>query len=104
MILLVISRCFHLGYGLGYTKFEIAESKVVTENGVLKDDSEITVEAVIKILENFQERVVQVYICAPQTELDKPYQELKGYRKTKELCQCRREGFHSNTNREFSLI
>lgn len=77
---------FPFGYGLSYTKFEIAESKVVTENGVLKDNSEITVEAVIKNIGKFPgKEVVQVYICAPQTELDKPYQELKGYRKTKEL-------------------
>ena len=54
---------------------------MVTEDGVLKDDSEITVEAVIKNIGKFPgKEVVRVYICAPQTELDKPYQELKGYR------------------------
>ena len=29
--------------------------------------------------------VVQVYVTAPEGRLTKPYQELKGYRKTKEL-------------------
>lgn len=71
---------YPFGYGLGYTTFSIepksleADAKTVTVTAVVKN----TGKAVGK-------EVVQVYYSAPEGRLDKPYQELAAYAKTREL-------------------
>ena len=72
---------YPFGYGLSYTDFEVKTLNVSA------DMSDVTVR--VKVTNTGTEYsgrdVVQVYFSAPQTGLDKPYQELAGYAKTAEL-------------------
>lgn len=71
---------YPFGYGLGYTTFEVKGKSVAA------DEKQVTVTASVKNTGNFAgKEVVQVYVSAPAGKLDKPYQELKGFAKTKEL-------------------
>lgn len=71
---------FPFGYGLGYTKFEIA-AKAATAEG-----STITVTAEVKNTGKFPgKEVVQLYISIPEGKLDQPYQVLAAFAKTDEL-------------------
>ena len=72
---------YPFGYGIGYTTFDI-EPKDMTA-----DASSVTVTVTVTNAGNAAgKEVVQVYYSAPAGMLDKPYQELAGYAKTKELC------------------
>ncbi len=75
-----IIPAYPFGYGLGYTAF-------LVEPKSLKADTEtITVTVSVKNTGSFAgKEVVQVYYSAPEGRLDKPYQELAAYAKTKEL-------------------
>ena len=69
---------YPFGFGLGYSQFEIAKVEV--------SELEIKVEVTVKNIGSFAgKETVQLYVSAPKGKLDKPYQELKGYAKTKEL-------------------
>lgn len=69
-----------LGFGLSYTSFEIKNAKVDIAEGV------VNVTATVKNTGNRPgKEVVQVYYSSPAGLLGKPYQELAGYAKTKEL-------------------
>ncbi len=71
---------YPFGYGIGYTTFTV-EPKDMTANA-----SRITVTATVTNTGAAAgKEVVQVYYSAPDGSLDKPYQELAGYAKTKEL-------------------
>ncbi len=71
---------FPFGYGLSYTSFALSASEV-TENGGV-----VTVNASVKNTGSFAgKEVVQLYVSAPQGELDKPYQALAAFEKTEEL-------------------
>ncbi|MDH2413112.1 glycoside hydrolase family 3 N-terminal domain-containing protein [Nocardioides sp. CER19] len=72
---------YPFGYGLSYTDFAIRPL------GVTADMHQVTVKArVTNVGKRYSgKQVVQVYVSAPQTGLDKPYQELKGYVKTDRL-------------------
>lgn len=71
---------FPFGYGLGYTRFQISETEIVA------DGEQITVTAAVKNVGQYAgKETVQVYVSSPQGELDKPYQALAGFEKTKEL-------------------
>lgn len=73
---------YPFGYGLGYTDFEIADSKVTVAG------EQVTVNATVKNLGQYPgKEIVQVYVSSSQGELDKPYQALAGFVKTKELKQ-----------------
>jgi len=73
---------YPFGYGLGYTDFEITGSKVTVAG------EQVTVNATVKNLGQYPgKEIVQVYVSSPQGELDKPYQALAGFGKTKELKQ-----------------
>ena len=75
-----IQPLFPFGYGLSYTTFR----KTCKE--VRVDWKQITMTVEITNTGRLSGRdVVQVYVTAPEGRLTKPYQELKGYRKTKEL-------------------
>ncbi|MCM1134243.1 MAG: glycoside hydrolase family 3 C-terminal domain-containing protein [Clostridium sp.] len=71
---------YPFGYGLGYTTF------TVEPKGVTADASKISVNALVTNTGSAAgKEIVQVYYSAPAGKLDKPYQELAGYAKTKEL-------------------
>ena len=76
-----VTPAYPFGYGLGYTEFAISEAKVEAEGG------KAVVTALVKnIGETYAgKESVQVYVSAPAGNLEKPYQELKGFVKTKEL-------------------
>ena len=74
------ASAFPFGFGLGYTEFEIIVKDMAA------DAKTITVTTEIKnIGKAAGKEIVQVYYSAPQGHLDKPYQELAAYVKTKEL-------------------
>ncbi len=68
--------CF--GYGKGYTDFAIEHVKAVVEGSRVKVTAKVTNTG----KEYAGKEVVQVYISAPEGALEKPYQELKAYKKT----------------------
>lgn len=71
---------YPFGYGMGYTTF------AVEPKGMSADASHISVTATVTNTGAAAgKEVVQVYYSAPAGKLDKPYQELAGYAKTKEL-------------------
>lgn len=69
---------YPFGFGLSYADLEITRSSMAIKDGIL------TVTAgVCNHSEAYSGReVVQVYISAPEGRMPKPYQELKGYKKT----------------------
>lgn len=71
---------YPFGYGLGYTDFEITDTKTSVEGEL------VTVTAKVKNVGQMPgKEVVQVYVSSPWGELDKPYQALAGFTKCKEL-------------------
>lgn len=71
---------FPFGYGLGYTDFEINDVKVSVQG------EQVSVKAKIKNVGMMAgKEVVQVYVSSPWGELDKPYQALAGFAKSKEV-------------------
>lgn len=71
---------FPFGYGLSYTDFDICTESV----SICKE--KISVEVKVKNTGSKPgKEVVQVYVSAPDGKLDKPYQSLAGFMKTKEL-------------------
>ena len=72
---------YPFGFGLSYSQFQVEPQSVTA------DMSSVTVKAkVTNVGEDYSGRdVVQTYFSAPQTGLDKPYQELAGYAKTDNL-------------------
>lgn len=81
-----IEPAYCFGYGLGYTTFSLSPQKVylnANENG----KQEITVRVAVKNTGNKYagREVVQVYATMIGGEIEKPYQELLGFAKTKIL-------------------
>ncbi|WP_126993587.1 beta-glucosidase [Thermosipho globiformans] len=75
-----IDTLFEFGYGLSYTKFDY-------RNLIVKHDEE-NVEICFEIENSGNvegKEIAQVYVKAPKVRLDKPFQELKGFYKTKML-------------------
>lgn len=71
---------YPFGYGIGYTEFQISNLNLQQEDGM------ITVSADVQNVGNAAgKEVVQIYASAPDGKLDKPFQELAAYVKTKEL-------------------
>ena len=68
--------CF--GYGKSYTEFDIATETVVLDGTTVKVTAKVTNTG-----DTYAgKEVVQVYYSAPEGTLDKPYQELAGYKKS----------------------
>ena len=75
-----ITPAYEFGYGLSYTTFDVK----AVDTAVEKD--KITVKVNVKNTGDVPgKEVIQVYVSAPKGEIDKPYQELKAFGKTKEL-------------------
>lgn len=73
------SYCF--GYGKSYTEFTMR----MQHAGICEDEVELYVEVENKGSRYGGKEVVQVYYSAPDGKLDKPYQELAAFAKTKLL-------------------
>lgn len=74
-----VKPAYPFGYGLSYTSFSY--SPVTVERAALDGNIRLTV-TVKNTGKVAGKEVVQVYIKAPQTMVEKPFQELKGYAKT----------------------
>lgn len=78
-----VDVAYEFGYGSSYTTFDIANEKAAID----EEAGEVVVTATVTNTgEIAGKEVVQVYFSAPDSEeLEKPYQELAGFAKTKEL-------------------
>lgn len=75
-----ITPMFPFGFGLGYTEFELSDA------AASNDGERITVTARVTNIGGFAgKEVVQLYVSAPQGRIDKPYQALAAFAKTREL-------------------
>ena len=71
---------YPFGYGLSYTTFGYSDPKVSN------DGNTITASVTVKNTGSFAgKEVVELYVSAPASSLDKPVKELKAYAKTKAL-------------------
>ena len=72
---------YPFGYGLGYTEFDIQPKKVIVEG------SKVTVKALVSNIGTAfaGKEVVQIYVSAPSITMDKEYQSLVAFTKTKEI-------------------
>ncbi len=75
-----IEPAYEFGYGLSYTSFEYRELLVAREKDA------IIVKLRVRNSGGYPgKEVVQVYVRAPRGRIEKPFQELKGFHKTKLL-------------------
>ena len=76
-----VTPAYEFGFGLNYTDFEIRVKEVRSEG--------TTVTVAVDVQNTGKEypgkEVVQLYVSAPAGHLDKPYQELRAFAKTKLL-------------------
>jgi beta-glucosidase len=77
-----VKPAFEFGYGLSYTKFEYSGLKVASPDFKGKQSVSFTVKNTGPVAGC---EVVQLYIAAPASKIDKPKSELKGFAKTKLL-------------------
>lgn len=75
-----IEPAYEFGYGLSYTKFEYRDIKVEKTGTSVKVSLDV-----INVGAYPGKEVVQIYIKAPKGRIPKPFQELKGFKKTKLL-------------------
>lgn len=76
-----VTPAYPFGYGKSYTEFAVKTDSVAVEG------ANVVVKATVTNTGSTYsgKEVVQVYISAPAGNLEKPYQELKGFAKTSEL-------------------
>ncbi|WP_285571931.1 glycoside hydrolase family 3 N-terminal domain-containing protein [Streptomyces sp. RTGN2] len=72
---------YPFGYGQSYTSFDIKAQQVKADARTVKVTAKVTNTG----RSHSGKEVVQVYVSAPQTGLDKAYQQLTGYAKTDNL-------------------
>jgi len=89
---------FPFGFGLSYTNFEIKNTKVSIEK------NNVVVCATVENTGECQgKEVVQCYISIPDSKLEKPYQQLCGFHKTKLLSSGEKENIKISFDlRDFS--
>lgn len=76
-----VKPAYPFGYGLNYTDFDISLKKVTVDGAKIG----VTVDVTNTGKAYPGKEIVQVYVSAPAGKLDKPYQELRGFAKTREL-------------------
>lgn len=76
-----VTPAYPFGYGKNYTDFSINVKDISLDKKVLKVSCTVRNEG--KTYKG--KEVVQLYVTAPDGKLEKPYQELKAFKKTKEL-------------------
>lgn len=75
-----IEPSFEFGFGLSYTTFEYFNLKVYRDGG------NIVVTFIVKNTGEVPgKEIAQLYVRAPKVKIDKPFQELKGFEKTRIL-------------------
>ncbi len=77
-----VPTAYEFGYGMSYTTFNYSDLKLSSTNFSSKMKVTVIVKNTGKIA---GKEVVQLYLAAPSTEIEKPVQELKGFAKTKLL-------------------
>lgn len=77
-----IPTAYDFGFGLSYTSFDISDIKLSPAIFSERITATVTVKNTGK---KAGKEVVQLYLSAPNTEIEKPVQELKGFEKTKLL-------------------
>ncbi|MEM0024244.1 MAG: glycoside hydrolase family 3 C-terminal domain-containing protein [Thermofilaceae archaeon] len=75
-----VEPAYEFGYGLSYTKFEYRNLEITKTDG-----SVIVSFEVVNTGSYPGKEVAQVYVRAPKGKLDKPFQELKAFKKTRLL-------------------
>ncbi len=76
-----VEPCFPFGFGLSYTNFSIFPADTKTEGTKIS----ITAKVINTGSTHSGKEVAQVYLSAPDGKLDKEYQSLVAFAKTKEL-------------------
>ena len=76
-----VDVAYPFGFGLSYTDFEIKTDQVTAD----AENVTVTVTVTNTGSEYAGKEVVEVYFSAPDGAMEKPYQELAAYAKTKEL-------------------
>jgi beta-glucosidase len=77
-----VKPAYEFGFGLSYTEFEYSALQVESPEFKGKQSVTFTVKNTGKVAGR---EVVQLYIAAPVSKIDKPKYELKGFAKTKTL-------------------
>jgi len=79
---------YPFGYGLSYSTFDFLDLRASVEGGMVKINFNIENTG-----EYAGKEVAQVYISKPNTNIDRPVQELKGFVKTKQLAPGESQSF-----------
>jgi len=73
---------YEFGYGMSYTTFDYSDLKLSSDSFSSRIKITVTVKNTGKVA---GKEVVQLYLAAPFTEIEKPMEELKGFAKAKLL-------------------
>lgn len=77
-----VKPSYEFGYGLSYTDFGYSDLKVTFDENTMK----ATINVIVKNTgKKAGKEVVQIYLSAPNDQIEKPVQELKGFAKTRLL-------------------
>ncbi len=86
---------YPFGFGLSYTTFDVEPVKVDTKESTVNVTAKVTNTGKL-----IGKEVVQLYVTAPWGKLDKPYQTLVGFLKTKSLMP----GEHEEVTISFDMV